>query len=122
MELFNEGSWYACTALSLLNDAHMADVSAVFDSCSARVMGNSSSSSTGVAVGVSVVMGLLLLSGIGSFLYMRRKRAYTGVVELESRKSIILERSHPAALVTPFGVDAPAFGMSSFSVKLRARH
>ena len=77
-------------------------------------MGNgSTSSATGVAVGVSVAVVVVLLLGAAAFFYMRRRRtAHVTVGEPDGRRSVVLERSHPAArAVTPFGMgsETPRF-------------
>ncbi|KAJ3554434.1 hypothetical protein NM688_g3114 [Phlebia brevispora] len=74
-------------------------------------MGNGSA--TAIAVGVTVSIVSVVLLGVAGFFYMRRRRMAgpTRLEEPEDRRSVVLERSHPASRVTPFGVgnDAPRF-------------
>ena len=75
-----------------------------------------SSTSTGLAIGASIAVVAILAIGFLVVYIRRRRRTFVELHEPESgtRKSTVLDRSHPAARVTPFtpgrGPDAPRFG------------
>ena len=70
-----------------------------------------SSAATGAAVGVTVTILLLGLLGAAGYVYKRRQGRVARINEPDGRRSVVLERSHPASRVTPFaaGYSEPCF-------------
>ena len=70
------------------------------------------SNATGVAVGVSMTLVIVLVAGATGFMYTRRRKRVMDLGRPGVRGSVVLERSHPASHVTPFaaGYEGPCFG------------